>query len=193
MTTLSKPHQFLTGCSLVALMVATRGHHFPTMQAMLPSASWAVFFLAGIYLRALWFPALLMLLAAGLDYIAISVGGVSPFCISPAYAALLPAYASLWFAGRWYQRRCGLTTIAPLPLIASVSTGALLCEIISSASFYVFSGLFAAPTFIEFAERFSRYFPSSLISIALWVGIATVLHAAQLAARGAPVFTMPKR
>lgn len=193
MTTLSKRYQFVIGCILVALMVATRGYHFPTVKTMLPSASWAVFFLAGIYLRAVWLPGLLMALAVGLDYIAITIGGVSAFCVSPAYAALLPAYASLWFAGRWYQSRCGLMTIAPLPLIASVSTGALLCEIISSGSFYVFSGRFAAPTFVEFADRFNRYFPSSLISIAVWVGIATVLHGVVLAARGAPIFSMPKR
>ncbi len=51
MLTLSKRNQILIGLVLVALMVATGGHHYPAVRHMLPSASWAVFFLAGVYLR----------------------------------------------------------------------------------------------------------------------------------------------
>src|SRR5690554_3136356 len=44
---------------LAVLMAATRSHHFASVTH-LPDASWAVFFLAGFYLRPLWvFPALL--------------------------------------------------------------------------------------------------------------------------------------
>ena len=37
---------------LVALMMLTRGQHFASLDA-LPSASWAVFFLAGVLVRPL--------------------------------------------------------------------------------------------------------------------------------------------
>jgi hypothetical protein len=193
MNTLSKRHQLITGSLLVALMVATRGHHLPTVQSMLPSASWAVFFLAGIYLRPLWFAGALMALAAGLDYVAITLGGVNDFCVSPAYIALLPAYATLWSAGRWYQNRTQLKAIAPLSLVGSVAISAVLCELISSGSFYVFSGRFATLSVAEFAQRFAQYFPSSLTSIAIWVSIATLIHGAILVARGESVFASGKR
>lgn len=193
MTTLSKQYQFITGFILVALMIATRGYHFPTLHNMLPSASWAVFFLAGVYLRPLWFAGALMALAAGLDYVAITLGGVNDFCVSPAYIALLPAYATLWSAGRWYQNRTQLKAIAPFSLVASIAISAILCELISSGSFYVFSGRFTTFSVAEFAQRFAHYFPPSLNSIAIWVSIATLIHGAVLVARSESVFASGKR
>ena len=193
MSALSKSHQLIAGTVLVALMFATRGHHFPTISNLLPSASWAAFFLAGVYLRPFWFAGALMALAAGIDYVAITFAGVSDFCVSPAYIALVPAYATLWLAGRWYRNRTQLKAIAPLSLIASGAGGAVLCELISSGSFYVFSGRFAALSVAEFAQRFARYFPSSLTSIAIWVAIATLVHGAVLVARGQSVFAAGKR
>lgn len=177
MLTLSKRNQVLIGIVLFALMVATRGHHYPTVRHMLPSASWAVFFLAGIYLRpALVLPGLL-LLAGLLDCMAIGWGNVSDYCVSVAYAALIPAYGSLWLAGRWYARHHS-ERYATLPLLAGAAFGAtIVCEIISSGSFYFFSGRFADPTLVEFAGRFAKYFPHSIMSLAIWVAVAALVHA----------------
>jgi hypothetical protein len=41
--------QLLLSMALLTLLLATRGHHFASAFS-LPSASWAVFFLAGFYL-----------------------------------------------------------------------------------------------------------------------------------------------
>jgi hypothetical protein len=41
---------WVAGIALAALMICTRGQHFVSVNA-LPSASWAVFFLAGVMLR----------------------------------------------------------------------------------------------------------------------------------------------
>ena len=101
MLTLSKSNQILIGVVLTLLLITTRGHHFASIN-MLPSASLAVFFLAGLYLRPLWVPAALLALCAGLDYSAITMAGVSNFCVTPAYGFLLPAYGVMWFAGRWF-------------------------------------------------------------------------------------------
>ena len=55
------------GLALAVLMAATRSHHFAT-ALHLPDASWAVFFLAGVYLwRVSMLPAL-MAEAALIDY-----------------------------------------------------------------------------------------------------------------------------
>lgn len=193
MNTLSKRHQLIIGFILVALMIATRGHHFPTVRSMLPSASDAVFFLAGVYLRPLWFAGVLMALGAGLDYVAITAGGVSDFCVSPAYIALVPAYASLWLAGRWYQNRTQLKNIAPMALVVSMTISAALSELVSSGSFYIFSGRFTTLSLADFAQRTAHYFPSSLLSLAIWVAIATLIHGAVLVSRGASLFKSNKR
>lgn len=59
---------------LAALMAATRSHHFAT-AFHLPDASWAVFFLAGVYLRLVSMLPALMAEAALIDYAAVTWGG----------------------------------------------------------------------------------------------------------------------
>ncbi len=155
-------------------MAVTRSHHFATLLH-LPDASWAVFFLAGGYLRPLWaFPALLALAGVS-DYVAIAWFGVSDFYVSPAYGFLLPAYGTLWFAGRWYAgcHRYALSTL--VPLAGSVIMGAMVCELFSSGGFYWFSGRFD-PSLAEFGSRLARYFPLSLASMVFYTVTASIVH-----------------
>ena len=64
---LSPRVQLIVGLALAALLAMTRGHHFASVES-LPSASWAVFFLAGVFVRSRWaFPAL-FLEAVALDF-----------------------------------------------------------------------------------------------------------------------------
>jgi hypothetical protein len=183
MLAVPKDRQILIGFVLIALMAATRGYHFVSLQNVLPSASWAVFFLAGVYLRPAWMLAVLLGEAALLDYGAIHWGGVSDFCVSPAYIALLPAYGALWLGGRWYagQHRFALTTLLPLAGIGLLS--AAVCESISSASFYFYSGRFPEPALIELPGRLLKYFPFGLTSFAFWIGAAALVHVATVSLR----------
>lgn len=183
MLQLSSRAQLGLGLGLALLMLATRGHHFASLEN-LPSASWSVFFLAGFYLRSKWaFPAL-MAEAVLLDFIAVGFQGVSDFCVSAAYPMLLPAYGSLWLGGLWFARRYRpqLSSLLPLSLAVLAASGA--CELISSGSFYFFSGRFADPTLAEFGLRLLRYGPLSLESMAFYIGIAALLHAATIAVKG---------
>ncbi|MGH8613762.1 MAG: hypothetical protein ACREYF_17525 [Gammaproteobacteria bacterium] len=166
----------LIAFALALLMAATRSHHFAA-ALHLPDASWAVFFLAGVYLRAIWvFPALLAG-AAFLDFAAITWGGVSSFCISPAYGFLLPAYGALWLAGRWYARRQRFQLATLIPLVSSMLVGAAVCELFSSGGFYFLSGRFD-PSLTEFGTRLARYLPPSLAAMAFYVALAAIAHAA---------------
>lgn len=183
MAILSNRHQLAVGALLFVLLAATRGHHFPTLTHLLPSASWAVFFLAGVYLRPAWTLPALLGVAGLLDYAAIAWGGVGDFCVSPAYVALLPAYGALWLAGRWYTGRHRLKPATLLALGAAVLVGTAVCELVSSGGFYFFSGRFAAPTLLDFAERFVVYFPRSLQSVLFWVVVAALMHTAILTLR----------
>ena len=175
MLTLSRTHQIILGLGLAALVIATRGHHFASINS-LPSASLAVFFLAGLYLRPTWvFPALLAL-CAGLDYSAITFGGVSSFCVTPAYALLLPAYGAMWLAGHWVAKRYSFSMSTLLPLLGSVAVAATISELLSSGGFYFFGGRYANPTLAEFGSRLAKYFPHQLENLAFWLGIALVVH-----------------
>ncbi|WP_374512805.1 hypothetical protein [Niveibacterium sp.] len=162
--------------ALVLLMVASRGHHLASL-AHLPGSSWAVFFLAGAYLRPRWALPALLGLAFALDYVAIAWQGVIDFCVSAAYVALIPAYAALWGAGRLYATRHS-DTLRALPWLALCALGGvLICELISSGSFYFFSGRFAEPTPTVFAERLATYLPGDLSNTAFWIVMATGIHA----------------
>lgn len=177
-------HQILIGIVLLALMILTRSAHFATLHS-LPGASWAVFFLAGVYLSSIWGLPLFLGAAWGLDFAAFQFGNGSNFCLTGAYVALLPAYAALWFAGRWYSARHRFAW-SGLPLLAvSAFLGALVCDLISSGSFYFFSGRFAEPTLAGFLPRIVEYFPPYLMSLSFWVGLAAVAHIAIVTAASA--------
>lgn len=90
MLTLSLRNQIIIGLMLTAMMILTRGYNL-VWTHNLADASWAVFFLAGIYLRSAWPLLGLFLLSWVLDYVAYAWGGVSDFCLTPAYLFLIPA------------------------------------------------------------------------------------------------------
>jgi len=175
MIRLSTYHQLVVGLALAALVAVTRGHHFASLEH-LPGASWAVFFLAGVYLRPGWVLPALLAETWLLDFAAYTWGGVSGFCLTPAYLFLLPAYAALWLAGRWYAKQHGFHWRTLMPLSLAVLGGAMVCELFSSGGFYFFSGRFAEPTVAEFGARLVKYFPAYLQSLLFYVAIASVMH-----------------
>lgn len=177
MPQLSPRVQLAIALALAALLAMTRGHHFASVES-LPSASWAVFFLAGVFVRSRWaFPALFMESVA-LDFGALWSGAVSDWCISPAYWLLVPAYGVLWFGGRLFADRQlqGLRQLAWLAVCVIVS--AFVTQVISSGGFYFFSGRYAEPTFAGLVERLVIYYPRYLSTLAMYVSFAAVLYVA---------------
>lgn len=185
MLSLSKPQQFIIGLLLIALMAFTRGHHFSTINH-LPSATLAVFFLAGLYVSSQWLVPILLAEAALLDYAAITFGGVS--CVSPAYVMLIPAYGTLWLAGHWYAKQYQFNWHSLLPLSLSVVLATAISQVFSGGGFYFFSGRYTQPTLAEYGERFVNYFPSALSNIAFYLALAVAFHViAVLAERASSV------
>jgi len=179
---LSRPEPAIA-FALAALMAATRFHHFGS-ALHLPDASLAVFFLGGLYLRRPLAFGAYAALAALLDYLAIAQAGVSDWCVTPAYAFLLPAYACLWWAGVWCSRheRHGwrrYPRIAGALLLATV-----LAFLISNASFYGLSGYFGELSLAEYAARVARYFPPYLVSAMAYVAAAVLFEALIVSASG---------
>lgn len=175
MLTLSKTNQIIIGVVLAALVFITRGDHIASLNN-LPSASLAVFFLAGLYLKPKRVFAALLALCVGIDFYAITAGGVSSFCVTPSYGFLLPAYGVLWLAGRWFNTKYSFCSKALLPLIGSVAISATISELLSSGGFYFFGGRYADPTFAVFGERLMKYFPHQLEGIGFWLGAALLTH-----------------
>ena len=172
---LSVRNQLTIGAGLVLLMILTREYHFSSLHS-LPGASWAIFFLAGLYLRAIWPLAGLFVLTWALDFSAYTWGGASSFCLTSSYVFLLPAYSALWYAGSWYARRYQFEWQTLLPLSLSLMVGAAVCELFSSGGFYFFSGRFEETTLIEFGQRLVQYFPHYVGSLVFYIGIAVVIH-----------------
>lgn len=158
---------------LAALMALTRFHHF----APLPDASLAVFFLAGLFLASPWAFALFLAEAGLIDYLAVTYGGVSSWCITPAYPFLVPTYGALWLGGRFSRRYVqDMAGIAAIFAILSAST--LIAFGISNLSFYAFSGYFAELDLKPYAASVLPY-------LVPYLGTPSVYIAFILAARRA--------
>lgn len=173
--------------ALAALMAATRFDHFGSAVS-LPDASYAVFFLGGLYLarsaRASMSAFIALILEAGLiDYYATSVQGISDWCMTPAYWFLIPTYASLWFAGHWFAPRLtkeGHTMqgkgLAGLVIVAWAACS--FAFMFSNATFYLFSGRFADMSATEYASRVAQYYGSYVSMALLYIACAAALHIA---------------
>ncbi|ALN59432.1 hypothetical protein GLE_4090 [Lysobacter enzymogenes] len=169
--------QIAAALALAALMVCTRGQHFATVDA-LPSASWAVFFLAGALLRPAWlFPAFFVL-SSLLDLASLALGRVTDWCLSPAYWALALAYGALWWGGRIYARmhRDRLATVPMLALTLLATS--VVAYLISKGGFYFLSGRYPDASWAGFLERIPRYYPRALGTLAGYVGAGFAVYAA---------------
>jgi hypothetical protein len=171
---LAKKH---TGGLLVALallMAISRADHFGS-ATHLPDASWAMFVLAGFYLPR-WVLPFLLLEAGLVDYWAISFGGVSGWCFTPAYWFLIPTYAVLWWGGRSYRSRYTFSLRGLADCAATVFAVTCAAFLISNVSFYWLSGYFGKQGPAEYAAEVAQYLPPYLQGVFLYWGFAVLLH-----------------
>lgn len=169
--------------TLAALMAATRGQYFAPLGHHLPDASVAVFLLGGFYLGRLGGFALLLGLAALIDVTAVGWGGVSAYCLTPAYGMLLPAYGSAWFFGHWYAGHHRHTSATIPRLLGTVLAAGLVAETFASGGFYLLSGRFAEPSLIGLAHSLVDYLPETILALVLYTGMAALIHLSLTAAQ----------
>jgi len=173
--------------ALAALMAATRFNHFGSAVS-LPDASYAVFFLGGLYLTrsaSMSVAAFIALIleAGWIDYYATSVQGVADWCMSPAYWFLIPTYASLWLVGRWVASRNAvkghtLEGKALIGLGVAAWVASSFAFVFSNATFYVFSGRYADMGAMDFASRVAQYYVSYVSMALLYIACAVAMHMA---------------
>lgn len=154
--------------ALMALMAATRFHHFGTPFS-LPDASLAIFFLAGLFLGGRYLFALLLLEAGLIDYLAITKLGVSDYCVSIAYGFLVPAYASMWLGGKWCRRFVKQSPAALAQQVAVLTVATSTAFLFSNGSFYWLSGRYPNSNWAQYIERFAQYYPPYMSKTLLYV------------------------
>ena len=177
---------FIAG--LMLAMAATRFNHFGSAFC-LPDASWAVFFLGGLFLArhtriSLAVFSLLLLQAGLMDAYVTTVQGVSDWCITPAYWFLIPTYGSLWLIGRWVTLRHALEGRGLVWLAASAWAANSFAFFLSNVSFYLVSGRVSEMSVTEYASRVSEYYVSYVFMSMFYIACAVGIHMALAVASG---------
>jgi len=167
----SSRFSILLWVSLIAVMIATRFHHFGT-ALNLPDASMAVFFLGGLSLRKHRYFGMFMALAVVLDWVSVSYAGVSDFCVTPAYSFLLPAYAVLWYGGRLYADRLCASPGALTGALVTALVAASMSFAISNGAFYWLGGRYAQPHMSEYLARLWQWGPLFVRTTLTYVVVA---------------------
>lgn len=162
---------------LVFFMLLTRGSHVLT-QFALPDASLAVFLIGGLLLRrAFWFFAFFVL-AAVIDFGAAALDSAQGFCLTNGYWGLIPAYGAMWLGGFWLGKQQDAFATKNIAAYASVTMlTTLIAFVISTQTYYLFSGRFPAQGFIESMQHGWEYLPSwigfsAMYFAMIWLGVA---------------------
>lgn len=147
---------FIIAAVIAFIMLLTRGSHVLT-SVSLPDASLALLLIGGLYLRkAIWF-GLFVVLATAIDFGAASIDSLQGFCLTDGYWGMLPTYAVMWLAGLWLSRQDNSFDVLKFMFAGLLST--FLAFVISTQSYYLFSGRFPANGVIESMQHGWEYLP----------------------------------
>jgi len=161
---------------LTLLMLATRTHHFSSFNH-LPSASIAIFFLAGMYLRNIkmfWF---FYILSVTIDLASSYYRGQFGDCITTSYPALVFSYAVMFSAGFYtkpnWQASAWQSNIIKVALSLFIASS--VAFFISNGSYYALSGNFPHLSWAEYATRVDKYYVKSISNPIFYVISAIVI------------------
>ena len=169
---LSLKNQSLIAVAIAFFMALTRGSHVLT-SVSLPDASLVLFLLGGMCLgngvksRAAWFAGFFAL-ATVIDFGAAAFDPLQGFCLTKGYWGLIPAYGAMWLGGLWLANRKDAYEITSYTLISLLTT--FVAFVISTQTYYLFSGRFPANGVMESMQHGWEYLPS-------WMGFAAMYFA----------------
>ena len=182
MTKLPYSKQTIIAIVIAFFMLLTRGSHTLTPFS-LPDASVVLFLLGGLYLRrSTWFVAFFVL-ATIIDFGAAALDPIQGFCLTNGYWGLIPAYGVMWLGGLYLTSlakqkdvfAASLNAIAPYALVSMLTT--FIAFVISTQTYYLFSGRFPAQGLIESLKHGWEYLPgwmgfSAMYFAIVWLSIA---------------------
>jgi len=179
---------WLLSFGLLALLIGTRSqfvvehlHFAPAFRA--PDATLAVFFLAGLWIASAPFTIVLLGAAALADQIAFA-GGVPDWCLTAAYVCLIPAYLVMWFAGRYCRGVDLMSPAGAAKLVGALVVGCFIEFVISSGSFFLWSGYFPTMSASEYWSKTIGYYPSYLGWAAVYIAAALAVASVVRSLRG---------
>ena len=146
---------------ILSLMLMTRGSHFLT-ELNLPDMSLILFLVLGFFIPSLTLFFVLFFVGALIDFGSAVFDVSKGFCLTDGYWGLIPTYAILFYSGyllkskNLYQH---LNFYVPILLIAIT-----FAFIISTNTYYIFSGLFGNPSFFESILHGWNYYPEYLLT-----------------------------
>ena len=161
---------------LTFLMLATRTHHFVSLT-QLPSASIAVFFLAGMYLRdskVFW---VFYFLSVTIDLASSYYRGQFGDCMTTSYPALVFSYAAMFTVG-FYAKPNWLTSAWHINIVKvalALFIGSSIAFFISNGSYYTLSGKFPNLSWLEYSARVDKYYFRSISNPIFYVVSAIVI------------------
>ncbi len=149
--------KLIIAAAIAFLMLLTRGSHVLT-SVSLPDASLALLLIGGLYLRkAGWF-VLFAVLATLIDFSAAAIDSIQAFCLTDGYWGMLPTYAVMWLAGVWLSKQTVSTNVIKFASVSVIST--LAAFVISTQTYYLFSGRFPDASIMESMQHGWEYLPS---------------------------------
>jgi hypothetical protein len=161
--------QIIIAATLAFFMLLTRGSHVLTAVS-LPDASLVLFLLGGLLLkRAAWFAAF-FILATVIDFGAAALDPAQGFCLTNGYWGLIPAYGAMWLGGLFLSKQDAFanTNIVNYAAVSMLTT--FIAFVVSTQTYYLFSGRFPASGIIESMTHGWEYLPS-------WMGFAAMYFA----------------
>ncbi len=163
--------------AIAFFMLLTRGSHTLTPFS-LPDASVVLFLLGGLYLRrAAWFVAFFVL-ATIIDFGAAALDPVQGFCLTNGYWGLIPAYGVMWLGGLYLAKTTDAFATKNLVSYSLVSAFTnFVAFVISTQTYYLFSGRFPAQGVIESLKHGWEYLPdwmgfSAMYFAIVWLSVA---------------------
>lgn len=166
--------QIIIAAILAFFMLLTRGSHVLT-QVSLPDASLAVFLFGGMLLgashksRAAWFAGFFVL-ATVIDFGAAALDPAQGFCLTNGYWGLIPAYGAMWLGGLFLAKldAFAVKNIITYSLVTMLTT--FVAFVISTQTYYLFSGRFPANGIVESMQHGWEYCPN-------WMGFSAMYFA----------------
>lgn len=163
--------QIVIAAVIAFFMLLTRGSHVLT-SVSLPDASLALLLVGGLYLRkAVWF-ALFVILATVIDFGAAAIDSIQAFCLTDGYWGMLPTYAVMWLAGVWLSKQAD--SMETLKYVTASAVSTFTAFVLSTQTYYLFSGRFPEAGMIESMKHGWEYLPSymgftGMYLVAFWV------------------------
>ena len=173
--------QLIIAAAIAFFMALTRGSHVLT-SVSLPDASLVLFLLGGMCLgtgvksRAVWFAGFFVL-ATVIDFGAAAIDPAQGFCLTNGYWGLIPSYGAMWLGGLWLTKQKAAFEAVPYALVAVFTT--FVAFVISTQTYYLFSGRFPAQGLIESLQHGWEYLPSwmgfsAMYFAIVWLGVAVL-------------------